>query len=230
MIELQILSALENYQDFKVLVKTHAKLMVLSEQFPQHAQGLINIVLTEPEEFKRLIQDTIKFVETAKQFPQHAESLINIILTQPEEFSRLIEEYIDLLATVKQFPKHAEKLINIILMEPQQFRRLIKTNDHLSETARQFPHHAEIFGKATISKAIESSKLYTLKRESFLGIRMNSRILSQGQSTTTGLCFFQKLPSELLVIIAGLTRNKIVHSEDEANDIAYAYLGRPRCH
>ncbi|EHL28964.1 hypothetical protein [Legionella drancourtii] len=53
-------------------------------------------------------------------------------------------------------------------------------------------------------------------------IRKNARILAQGKRTNS---FFQDVPNEVLVTIAGFTGNPEAHDEQASQDIAYNNFG-----
>jgi hypothetical protein len=102
--------ALINKKEFKRLIKNSYDLTAVGNNFPNHKDNLIQVLLADPDEFKRVIQDTSNLIAVGNNFPNHKDNLIQVLLADPDEFKRVIQDTSNLIAVGNNFPGHTNIL------------------------------------------------------------------------------------------------------------------------
>lgn len=134
------------------------RLAVLTDIFPQHADGLVKLLVNNPAEFQRLTKggsNDVRYLIDAFSRSDQVEQFVQLILNNLAEFQRLTEAgNLDLERLKWVFPRHINQFAQLILSDVTEFKRFAEDGDALKRLAGIFPRHSDIFGKPTVAEAL----------------------------------------------------------------------------
>ncbi|WP_454783354.1 hypothetical protein [Legionella sp. WA2022007384] len=158
---------LKDKEEFNRLIRGHLSLCHVAKGFPQFADQLIDVVISDLKNFKQIIlAPSFLNKVVAALTPTATNKLIDFIFNNE---AKVYKEFIDNPYSLSSFLFHrnlhpyADKLINHLLEDPDYFKQVVGFMGNLLRIAMVTPQHADTFFNRVIKDSEHFNKLISNK-------------------------------------------------------------------